>query len=147
MTRLRPAIVRFYIDADLLGLGKLLGRLRPDVTYPGDPGITRFKRERPACPITDVATLDDVWIPTAAKHGWLAITRDSAIQGRRSEINAVRENGARLVSLAGKEAKGTWDQLEIVMCQWRAIEALLGKPGPFIYTATRTSLTPVEISP
>jgi hypothetical protein len=34
----RPAAVRFYIDADLLGLGKLLGTLRNDVTYPGDPG-------------------------------------------------------------------------------------------------------------
>ena len=35
MTRVRPADVRFYVDADLAGLGKLLVRLRPDVTYPG----------------------------------------------------------------------------------------------------------------
>lgn len=57
----------------------------------------------------------------------------------------MRESGARLIALAGKEAKGTWEQLEIVMCQWRAIEALLDKTGPFIYTATRTSLTRVQI--
>jgi hypothetical protein len=35
---LRAALVRFYVDADILGLGKLLGSLRNDVTYPGDPG-------------------------------------------------------------------------------------------------------------
>ena len=34
----RAAQVRFYVDADLLGLGKILGSLRDDVTYPGDPG-------------------------------------------------------------------------------------------------------------
>lgn len=33
----RPADVRFYVDADVLGLAKLLVRLRSDVTYPGDP--------------------------------------------------------------------------------------------------------------
>jgi hypothetical protein len=35
---LRAAQVRFYVDADILGLGKILGSLRNDVTYPGDPG-------------------------------------------------------------------------------------------------------------
>ncbi len=34
----RPAIVRFYVDADVLGLAKELVRIRGDVTYPGDPG-------------------------------------------------------------------------------------------------------------
>lgn len=30
--------VRFYIDQDLRGLGKLLVQVRTDVTYTGDPG-------------------------------------------------------------------------------------------------------------
>lgn len=30
--------IRFYLDADLLGLAKLLVSVRADVTYPGDPG-------------------------------------------------------------------------------------------------------------
>ena len=37
---LRAAQVRFYVDADILGLGKILGALRNDVTYPGDPATT-----------------------------------------------------------------------------------------------------------
>lgn len=31
----KPAVVRFYIDADVLGLAKVLARLGSDVTYPG----------------------------------------------------------------------------------------------------------------
>jgi hypothetical protein len=30
--RAKPARVRYYIDADLLGLAKILVQLRPDVT-------------------------------------------------------------------------------------------------------------------
>ena len=41
---LRAAQVRFYVDADILGLGKILGALRNDVTYPGDPGAVVHKR-------------------------------------------------------------------------------------------------------
>ena len=34
----KPAVVRFYFDADVLGLAKVLVQVRADVTYPGDPG-------------------------------------------------------------------------------------------------------------
>lgn len=34
----QPAEIRFYFDADVLGLAKVVVRFRPDVTYPGDPG-------------------------------------------------------------------------------------------------------------
>lgn len=39
--------------------------------------------------------------------------------------------------LVGDEAIGTWAQLEVIMTQWRRIEAL--QAGPYIYTASRTS--------
>jgi hypothetical protein len=59
----RPAIVRFYIDADVLGLAKILVTIRSDVTYPGDPGGVVHRRQRPACPITTADTPDEIWIP------------------------------------------------------------------------------------
>jgi hypothetical protein len=43
---LRAAQVRIYVDADVLGLGKVLADLRNDVTYPGDPGAVIHKRQR-----------------------------------------------------------------------------------------------------
>ena len=45
----------------------------------------------------------------------------------------------------GDEARGTWQQLEILMRQWRAIEDLATRPGPFIYTATRSSFRAVDL--
>lgn len=143
---MRRAEVRFYVDADILGLGKILTQLRHDVTYPGDPGGTVNKRRRPACPIKKVNTPDPVWIPIVAGREWLIITRDSGIQQHRAEIAAVQDHGARMVALSGDEARGTWAQLEVVMNQWRAIERLLEIEGPFIYTATRTSLKPVALT-
>jgi len=49
-----------------------------------------------------------------------------------------------MVALAADDAKDTWHQLETLLTQWRGIEALLDQPGPFIYTATRTSLRPAH---
>jgi hypothetical protein len=138
----KPAVVRFYIDADVLGLAKVLARLRTDVTYPGDPGALLHRRQRAACPITSTDVHDEVWIPETARQGWLIITRDRAIQDNRAEISAVRDHGARMLTLASAEATTVWLQLEIVMCQWRRIEGLLDQPGPFIYSATRTGLRP-----
>jgi len=141
----RPAAVRFYIDADVLGLAKILVQVRSDITFPGDLGGTLHRRTRPPSPVTSPAERDTDWIPEVTRRGWLIITRDRDISVNRAEIAAVRDHGARMVTLAGKEAIGTWSQLEVVMCRWRAIEALLEQPGPFIYSATRTGLRPVEL--
>jgi hypothetical protein len=141
----KPADVRFYFDQDVLGLAHVIAALRSDCTYPGDPGAVVKKRNRPACPIAPGAK-DPAWIPEVARRGWLIITRDSRIQSHRAEVSAVRDNGARMIALSGDEARSTWHQLEIVMQRWRRLEELLDQPGPFIYTATRTSLKPVNLA-
>ncbi len=93
----RAAQVRFYVDADILGLGKILGALRNDVTYPGDPGAVLHKRHRAPCPIASPDVLDTDWIPDVAARGWLIVTRDSMIIQNRNEIAAIRENNAKMV--------------------------------------------------
>jgi hypothetical protein len=99
----KPAVVRFYFDADVIGLAKVLVQVRPDVTYPGDPGGTLHRRTRPPCPITSTDVKDDVWIAQVASLGWLIITRDSRIASKRAELAAVRDSGARMVALSGPE--------------------------------------------
>jgi hypothetical protein len=138
VTPARPATVRVYFDADVLGLAKLLCRERPDFTYPGDPGGRIKKRQRPPCPITEPGTKDSVWIPQVAARRWLIITRDKAIQDNRAEIDAVRDHGAQMVNLASADAGSTWAQLEVLMSRWRDIEPLIDRPGPFIYVISRT---------
>src|SRR5208282_5306803 len=95
---LRAAQVRFYVDADILGLGKILGALRNDVTYPGDSGAVLHKRHRPPCPIASPDVLDTDWIPDVAARGWLIVTRDSMIILDRRVIAAIRENTAKMVA-------------------------------------------------
>lgn len=145
MSRVKPADVQFYIDADLLGLAHILIQLRSDVTFPGDQGGVVHKRERSACPVTSPSTPDDVWIPEVTSRSWLIITRDTRIQERPREIGAVREHGARMVALDGKEASDRFRQLEILFSRWRDIERCLGETGPFIYAAYRTSFRSVNL--
>jgi len=48
------ATIRYYVDADLLGVAKLLVGLRADLTYAGDPGgIGCDKRRRDPCTFID----------------------------------------------------------------------------------------------
>lgn len=141
----RSAEVRFYLDADVLGLAKVIAALRNDVTFPGDPGATIHKRVRPPCPIRDPATPDRIWIPQVAERNWLIVTRDSRIQDHRAEVAAVKEYGAKMVALTGRGARNTWQQLEVVMSQWRRIEELHGQAGPFIRRVTRTSMGSVAL--
>lgn len=103
----RPARVRFYIDADLLGLAKLLCSIRSDFTYPGDPGATIKRRERPPCVISTPEAKDPDWIPRVAAEGWLVVTRDRRIQQRLGEINAVRDHGAKMINLGERRRAGS----------------------------------------
>lgn len=146
MSRAKPAAVRFYFDADVLGLAKVIASLRSDATYPGDRGATIHRRARPACLITTPATPDSEWIPAVAREGWLIITRDGRIRERRAEIAAVRDNDARMVALSGREATGVWAQLEILMSQWRRIESLLEAPAPLVWAANRSGLRAVDLA-
>lgn len=142
---MKRAEVRFYFDADILGLGKLISGLRSDCTYPGDHGAVVHKRQRPACVVSSPATPDPVWIPQVTAAGLLIITRDARIQRRVAEVQAVVEHGAAMVALASQDARTLWDQLEVLMRQWRAIEKLHGLPGPFIYRASRTTLSKLDL--
>ena len=118
----RAAQVRFYVDADVLGLGKILAGLPSDVTYPRHPGAVIHKGQRAPCPLTSPDVLDTDWIPQVAARGWLIITRDSMISQNRNEITAVQENRAKMVALNQRDAQTKWGQLEVFMTQWRRIE-------------------------
>lgn len=80
-----------------------------------------------------------------AARGWLIVTRDSAIIENRNEITAVRENKAKMVALNRKDAANKWGQLEVFMTRWRDIDELTSQPGPFIWRASRTAMTPIPL--
>ena len=142
---LRAAQVRIYVDADLLGLGKILRRPPQRRDQP--------RRPRSCHPRTAAGTLPHHQ-PRRARHrldtqvaarGWLILTRDSMIIQNRNEITAVRENNAKMVALNQRDAQTKWGQLEVFMTQWRRIEALTTEPGPFIWRASRTAMTAIAL--
>jgi len=113
----RPATVRYYFDADILGPGKVVAGLRPDATYPGDPGDIIHKSERPPCDIASTDVDDVDWIPCVADRGMIAISRDAKISRRVAEVDTVVQHGARLVVLSSADAGTVWEQLEVLLCQ------------------------------
>lgn len=140
------AAVRFYFDADVLGLAHTVCALRLDCTYPGDPGANFKRKTRPPCPITSPAVKDPVWIPDVAGRGWVAITCDANIQDHLSHMQAVLDSGLRLVTLSGPDGQSKWSQLEILLTQWRKIEALTERTGPVLVAATRTAFREIDIA-
>lgn len=142
---MKAAQARFYFDEDIQRLAHTIARLRPDCTYPGDPGAVIHKRARPACPLARGAK-DTEWVPLVATRGWLVISREFNIRENPSERRAVRQAGARMVALSGKDATSTWGQLEVLMKHWRRIDTLTDMPGPFIYLASRSGFRLLDLS-
>ena len=70
--------IRFYIDADLLGVARILADARSDVTYPGGRGLDGFGR--PPCPIQP-GDKDVDWIPRVARAGWIVISHPTTPSG------------------------------------------------------------------
>ena len=106
-----------WLDEDVLPLARVLAGLRDDVAHPPGP----------------------------PEPSWLVITRDRRIEDHRARIADVLERRRKLVVLTGLDAGGTWGQLEVVLTQWRAIQALSQQDGPFIRAATRSGLRPVPL--
>jgi hypothetical protein len=132
--------IRFYLDADLLGVAKILADVRSDVTYPGYPGGRGPDGfERPECPVHP-GDSDVDWIPRVARAGWVIISRDRHIQHRPTERAALVNAKAKMFRLNARQGLNKWQQLEIIVAQWRHFEELAELSGPWIHMATRTSL-------
>ena len=80
---------RWYVDADTLGLGRILAVARADVTYCGDDGRRPKGLDLPASPIQKTDTDDDVWIPIVTQAGMCIITRDKKLLTRSAELDAM----------------------------------------------------------
>ena len=114
----------------------VLGGLRADLTYPGDPGAEIHKRTRPKSPIAEGA-MDLDWLPVVGAEGWLALSRDKNIQESIAELSAVKEHGVKMVCLTGASSTSKWLQVECIMSYWHLIEPLTGREGPFVFKMSK----------
>jgi hypothetical protein len=137
---MRPP-ARWFFDADTVGTGKTVSTARADVTWPGDSG-RRDGPERtwlPPSPIDRTEVPDREWIPVVTDHGMAIITRDKKILSRLLEVEAVRGRSAQMYVLEPDGAGNRWELLEIVVGNWRRMEAHRNStPGPYLVSITRT---------
>lgn len=135
MPAARLTDVRWFVDENSLGLGKLLDRVRDDVVHPGHPLV----------PHLPVGILDVDWMPVVAHAGWVVITRDRRIRTRPAERRIFEEEGLRSVWLAGRMDMRPADQLELVERHWSRLEREMIKrgAGPWALALTANGLRPL----
>jgi hypothetical protein len=51
-----------------------------------------------------------------------------------------------MVNLAADDATDRFAQMEVIMCQWRRVCALLDEKGPFIHPVTRTTMRALDLA-
>jgi hypothetical protein len=110
---------RFFVDENVIGLGRALANARDDVLHPGHPNL-------PAVPLR---TSDPDWLPVIADLGLVVLTRDKAIRRKAGERELWLGHGLRVVALTGSKTMSTWEMLELVVRQWTRLEKLIATTG------------------
>jgi predicted nuclease of predicted toxin-antitoxin system len=121
--------VKLFIDRDL---GKKLGNALHAVGVDVTNHIKRY-------PNADAESVPDrQWIPEAAIHGEVILTRDGDIHRIEAELAAVVSAGARCFVLVTGNAR-PFDYLRAIMIAWPQMERLVSEePAPFMYTINRS---------
>lgn len=82
-----PQGPRYFIDENLLGIGRLLAQVREDIVFPGHPDLPEIPLQTP----------DLDWLPLVGSFGWPVIMRDKRIliRTRRPERQALVDNNVK----------------------------------------------------
>ena len=100
-------VSQYFIDENLLPIGRALALVRADVLHP----------DHPAIPQIPLGTKDPVWIPIVGHDDLdlVVITRDDHIRRKSAEAALCREHRVRLVVMTGKKSLTMWDNLGLLI--------------------------------
>lgn len=128
--------VRFYFDANLIGVARGFAHLREDVTYPTAPG----------CPVTEFKAPDEVWVPIVAAEGWAVIMRDKRVRKRPAEWQAFVDAGAVAFVLTGAGQMRKWGIAELLVRHWESMEeTLAATERPAMYSVTKKGVDVISL--
>lgn len=119
---------RWFVDENLIKVGRALAQVRPDVVYPGSPKLPAVPR----------GAEDDLWLPVVGESGWAVITRDRRIRSRPVERRRFEQHGVRAFCLTGKNEMTDWEKLGLIVRMWDRMESAydsLGS-GPWMCSVT-----------
>jgi hypothetical protein len=111
--------MRFFVDENMLPIGRALALVRDDVCHPGHPAI----------PEVALGTDDPDWLPIVGQRGLVLLTRDNKIRTKPAELQAYKDHRIRAFFLTGKKDLTRWEKLDLLVRQWEKIEAAIKKVG------------------
>ena len=130
---------RFFVDENLLAIGRALAAVREDVVYPGH-------RDLPEVP---TGTPDQEWLRVIGRGGLdlVLLTRDQEIRRKPGELAALKACCIRAVFLAGKVDMTRWDKLTLIVKSWDRLERAITKngAGPWALTMTPGRLKDISL--
>jgi len=116
---------RFFFDASLLGVARIMAQSHDRITYPGHP-------EWPFDQDED----DETWLQLVGDRGWCAIFRDKRIRYRTTERAALERHRARAVVIATKQNLTIEGNVALPERFWGDVEqTLVGAPAMYHLTS------------
>lgn len=125
----------WFIDENLIGVGKALRYVRPDVVYPGHPSL----------PCIELGTSDSAWLPKVGRLGLGVITRDTRINRRKEEITKMVTHSVKAFILTAAGDLTNWELLCLLTRHWEKMEYEVQKPGPFAHAVTKQRLRAIKL--
>lgn len=119
----------FFVDENMLPIGKALALVRDDVVHPGHPDL-------PGVPL---GTPDPVWLPLIGQGELVLITRDNRIRSKPAELEAYKAHAIRAFFLTGKKDLTKWEKLDLLVRSWARMEQMIAKRGPGAWAASLTA--------
>lgn len=131
------AKLRFYVDESILGVGKALSIVRPDVIHPGH-GLV---------PNLPPGTLDPDWMPVVAGMNLIVIARDRHIRTKPAELRIFRDHGLRVFWVAGKRDLTSWGNLLRLVARWDDLERIVATRGvgPWFMAINEANITEIPV--
>ena len=115
---------RFFFDASLLGVARIMAQSHDRITYPGHS-------EWPFGQDED----DETWLQLVGDRGWCAIFRDKRIRYRTTERAALERHRARAVVVATSRNLTIKDNVALLDRYWSDVEQTL-VDAPALYHLT-----------
>lgn len=120
---------RFFVDENVIGLGRALAEARDDVLHPDHDEL----------PEVPMRTKDPDWLPVVARLDLVVLGRDKRIRRKPAERQLWLDHGLRVVELTGTKDMSTWQMLELVVRQWHRLEKTLKEHGAGPWWASWTA--------
>lgn len=134
-----PAVAKYFVDENMLAVGRALALVRDDVVHPGHALLPEVPR----------GALDPEWLPLVGDRRLVVITRDLHLRRKPGERRLLRQHAVRMFVITGKRDLSKWGKLELVVRSWRGMEDAIARhgEGPWVMGMTEGGLSELPLGP